>query len=251
MKTRNFIRILLLIIITILTSSAFLNLKGYSMEAGPGEGYATIYVYPALVNLTSPPYRAGDKFTVQVRIYTYSQVASWQAKLIYDNSTLKVASTTDAAYAQDYLFPTDSYVGVPASTGEINATHEYVMMTSATYGAVEFSGTDAGLLRINFTIVSLPAKGQTLSSVLWLEPEDTYTRDENIEVNDEERTDGYYQITTTEETPQPPPEPQPEPNNAENPPLEIIIAVVIIVAATVVILGLFLIKRREKPHGKR
>ncbi|MGB9778958.1 MAG: cohesin domain-containing protein, partial [Candidatus Bathyarchaeales archaeon] len=77
--------------------------------------------------------------------------------------------------------------------------------TCATRGAVEYSGTEAGLLDITFTIIKEPDPGKTLRCMLWLEPEGTYTLDENIEENDEERIDGYYEIVSAIPPPPPPP----------------------------------------------
>jgi len=167
----------------------------FSMEPGPGEGYATIYVSPASCNFTSPPTTNGTKFTVQARIHNYSQVAGWQVELVWDKSLLNV-SKADISYAPDFIFPPDSYPSIPPAIDDFNATHQYFMMTTTTWGAIEYSGIDAGLVQVNFTIMTVPPQGFTYSCKLWFEPDSTWTLDENIEFNDEERIDGYYQISS-------------------------------------------------------
>ncbi|MGB9778646.1 MAG: PKD domain-containing protein, partial [Candidatus Bathyarchaeales archaeon] len=67
--------------------------------------------------------------------------------------------------------------------------------TCATRGAVEYSGTEAGLLDITFTIAQEPAPGQILSCILEMEPVDTWTCDENVEENEERNfKNGLYTI---------------------------------------------------------
>jgi len=199
MKSRNFKHALWLLIIAILTSSiiqtAFLARKSSAMEPGLGEGYATIYVSPMPINLTSPPYHVGDKFSAEIRITNYSQVAGWQLKLVYDKSLINASSIDDVFIATDHVFPDErNYTSPPVSIGAFNTTHQYIMKVAVTFGAIEYNGSDAGLLEINFTIMAEPAPWETFSCVLWLEPVDTYTFDENIEENDETRIDGYYEI---------------------------------------------------------
>jgi len=187
-------------LITICTAIILLSIVGvtpaFSMEPGLGEGYATIYVSPASINFTSPPTTNGTKFTVQVRVKNYSQVAGWQVKLVWDKSLLNT-SATDAGYASDFIFPPGSYNPMSPYFGDYNTTHRYVIMTTTTIGAVEYAGTDAGLMKVNFTIIKTPDLGKVLSCKLWLEPVDTYTLDEWIEENDEERIDGYYKISSS------------------------------------------------------
>jgi hypothetical protein len=185
------------------------TLKTYTvfsaLEPGPGEGYATIYIDPQTSTFTSPPTTVGTTFTVQVRIRNYAQVASWQVKIVYDARLLNITSPDKVAYASDHIFPSGSYSPIVAALGKWNATHNWAMKTAATYGAVEYSGTDAGLLSITFTVIKEPAPGQKLRCMLWLEPTDTWTCDENIEENDEERIDGYYEIVSSISPPPPPP----------------------------------------------
>jgi len=166
------------------------------IKLGSTQGYATIYVNPKTNNFTTPPTTVGSKFTVQARISNYSRVAAWQVKLVYDARLINTSST-GASYASDFIFPTGSYAQTPASVAQFNSTHWYAMMTAATYGGVEYNGTNAGLMRINFTILKVPNPGQKLSCTLWLEPAGTWTVTTNVEENDDTRTDGYYQIKST------------------------------------------------------
>jgi len=204
MNKKNFL-------MTISTAIILLNIVGvtpaFSMEPGPGEGEATIYVYPSLTNLTSPPYIVNSTFTVQVRVANYTQVAGYQVKLAYDNSLLNVTAPAKVAYAPDgdHIFPYAAFNPIAASIGMLNATHQYFMKTATSTGGVEYSGTDAGLVVVNFTILKEPDAGKTLSCAFWLEPSDTYTFDEWIEENDEERIDGFYQIVSSIPPPPPPP----------------------------------------------
>jgi hypothetical protein len=194
--TGNFKKLaVLLFIVAFLPGIGFHINRTYSYEPGPGEGWATIYVSPAVTSLTSPPYKVGDKITIEVRIHNYSQVASWQVKLVWDARLINITSSNDVDYAPDHIFPAGTYAPIPTAFGKWNATHWYAMKTAATYGAVEYNGVDAGLMRFNFTIMSIPPKGQKYTCTLWLEPTDTWTCDENVEENDEERIDGYYEIS--------------------------------------------------------
>jgi len=188
------------LLLTIFAATVFLSIitatPVFQVKA-QGAGYATIYVHPMISSFTSPPATVGTKFTVQARIHNYSQVAGYQVKLVYDNSLLNVTAPSDVAYAPDHIFPPGTYLPVAASIGMWNSTHQYVMKTACTLGAIEYSGADAGLLVITFTIVSVPPRGQIFSCAFWLEPVDTYTFDENIEFNAEVLIDGYYQISTS------------------------------------------------------
>jgi len=184
---------------TIVVLSLMLSMVAVFHVKAQGEGYATIYVNPPTTDLTSPPYIVGDTFTVEVRVSNYSQVAGYQVKLVYDNSLLNVTAPAKVAYAPDgdHIFPYAAFNPVAASVAMLNATHQYVMKTATTIGAVEYNGTDAGLIVVEFTIVSVPPKGETYISALWLEPVDTYTFDDSIEDNAETLTDGSYSITST------------------------------------------------------
>jgi LPXTG-motif cell wall-anchored protein len=193
MKALPILLFLLLSFETAFTKNKLCNVCT-ALDAGPGEGWATIYVSPAVTSLTSPPYKVGDKITIEVRIHNYSQVASWQVKLVWDARLINITSSNDVDYAPDHIFPAGTYAPIPTAFGKWNATHWYAMKTAATYGAVEYNGVDAGLMRFNFTIMSIPPKGQKYTCTLWLEPTDTWTCDENVEENDEERIDGYYEM---------------------------------------------------------
>jgi len=170
-------------------------------------GWADIYVEPAVKHLTKPPYDVGQTFKVEVRIKNYTQVAGYQVKLVYDNSLLNVSSPNDVVYdPDDHIFPSGTYSPVATSVGVFNLTHQYIMKTATTFGAVEYSGDDAGLVEITFHIMSVPPKGSTYSCLLWVEPKDggpgspypgdtyTYSMDENLEDNAGTLTDGLYEI---------------------------------------------------------
>jgi hypothetical protein len=169
-----------------------LSMVGVFSAKAAGEGHATIEV--TSVYLKSPPYHVGDSFLVRVRIKNYDQVASWQVKLVYDKTLITITSADNVAYASDHVFPAGTYAPIPAALGSYDATHDYAMKTAATYGAVEYSGTEAGLVDITFQIVAEPAPGQILSCALWLEPTDTWTCDEYVEENAETLIDGTYTI---------------------------------------------------------
>jgi len=201
---------LITIFMAIILSSIMKVTPAFSIiEPGPGEGYATIYISPATNNFISPPAKVGDWFLVEVRIKDYDQVAGYQVRVIYDKSLLDIPTRPppdyyDVKYAPDHIFPVGTYGVMPASKGSFNATHDYFIRTASTYGLVEYSGSDAGLLVANFTIKKEPDPGKTLSCMLWLQPVDTYTLDENVEENDEERIDGYYEIASSIPPPPPP-----------------------------------------------
>jgi len=160
-----------------------------------GAGYADIYVNPSIKHITKPPYVLYDEIQVEVRVANYTQVAGYQVKLWYDMSLLNVSAPAKVQYAPDgdHIFPYAAFNPVAASIGD-NGTHQYIMKTATTIGAVEYSGSDAGLVVINFTIMSVPPKGSTYSCPLWLEDTDTYTMDENLDDNGETLYDGLYEI---------------------------------------------------------
>jgi hypothetical protein len=183
MKNRKIASYILVVLMTfgILTSIGAIP-YGKALPGG------TIYVTPQYNNFTNPPTNVGDWFTINVRIANYSNVAGWQVKLLYKKNVLY---TTDknVSYASDHIFPLGTYPGIPASVSDFNSTHAYVMMTTTTYGAAEYSGTDAGLMTAKFKILAVPSQ-----SLLKLEPIDTWIVDTNIEELPEVLRSGYFEI---------------------------------------------------------
>jgi len=181
------------ILVALITLGILANIGG--IPSGKAVSGGTIYVTPKYNNFTSPPTSVGTWFTINVRIANYSEVAGWQVKLVFDKSVLY---TTDKniSYASDHIFPVGSYPQIPAAVSDFNATHAYALMTTTTYGAVEYSGTDAGLMTVKFKILKAPSK-----AFLWLEPVDTWIIDENIEELPETLINGYFEIRL----PTPPP----------------------------------------------
>lgn len=158
-----------------------------------GAGQATVYITPSDNQFLSPPTVVNNSFTVTVRIQDFTHVAGWQAKVVFVKEYL-YTNTANVTYATDFIFPPVTYPMIPSIVGDYNATHSFAMMTTTTYYAVEYSGTDAGLMKIKFYIKKLPAEGEKFESLLWLEPDDTWTIDTNLEENAETLTDGHYQI---------------------------------------------------------
>jgi len=176
---------------------------------------------------------------------------------VYRNDTLKVMNvTTDVSYTvpSDFIFAPGSYNSVPPVSGGINTSAEYVMMTAATNGLVEYNKTkkpDAGLMNITFSIVSVPASGTTFSGFFELyapEPPstsgDTWTVDANVNDNALTTTGGSYSVSTSAS----------DGGNGGGGgggssggafPFEIIAAVVIVVVAAVAV-GVLLLRRRKK-----
>ena len=174
------------------------------MTLAPGGG--TIYVSPAQSEFTAPPKQVGDTFNVTVRIANYTHVAAWQVKLVYDGRLLNASNTV---YASDFIFPKDSYVTIMYSVGVYNATHNYTMIMSATYGAIEYNGTNAGLATVTFSILKVPGANESFSCILWLEPIDTWTVNTDIYETVETLIDGHYSIAWTSQPPSPPPSSEP------------------------------------------
>jgi hypothetical protein len=171
-----------------------------------GAGTATIYVQPKLNFFADPPTGTGDTFTVEVRIANYTHVFAWQAKLVYNASLLSTTSANVRYDDGDFIFPTGTYSQVPPALDAFNSTHNYAMMTASTFGAIEYGGTDNGLMKIMFTIIREPDVNETLPSFLWLEPDDTWTLDSALDSNAEILIDGYYTLKWGS-LPQPPPPP--------------------------------------------
>jgi len=163
-------------------------------------GQATIFINPPLYGFTKPPYGIGSTFTLHVDIKDYSEVAGWQVKLVYDKTLL---TATAAVYsAGDFIFPAGSYPSIPAGYGSINGTHDYVLMTTTTYGAVEYSGSLAGLMDVTFQIIAEPASpgGVVSCPITFWTPDppnsggDTWTLDEDLNNNDLTVQTGTYRL---------------------------------------------------------
>ena len=197
-SVKNIIAIVLASIF-IISSTIIIALPVFSggTYPGDGKGAATIYVTPQYNNFTHPPTNINDVFTVYVRIKDYTFVAGWQVKLEFDRRYLNITAA-NVTYASDLVFPPGTYPPIPVSVGNVfgNATHAYVMMTTTTYGAVEYNGTDAGLMEIRFKIIAVPPDGEVYSSILGYNADDTWTIDTDLIDNTETDIDGYYQIRT-------------------------------------------------------
>jgi hypothetical protein len=189
--------VILLFLLLVLSLTNLVKNPAFSggFYPGTGKGEATIYITPKYNNYTNPPTIVGDAFSVNIRIANFTFVAGWQAKLVYD-SRLLTTTTSDVNYSTDFIFNDGTFATIPPAIDHFNDTHDYVMMTATTYSAVEHNGTDAGLMNAKFTIVSVPPGNATTSSILWLEPIDTWTLDFDLNENTETDFDGYYQVTT-------------------------------------------------------
>jgi hypothetical protein len=125
---------------------------------------------------------------MNVRIANYSNVAGWQVKLVY-NKNILYTTDKNVSYASDMLFPSGTYPPIPSAVESFNATHNYALMTTTTYGAVEYAGADAGLMTVKFKILKVPSK-----CLLWLESIDTWMIDTNINELPEVLKDGYFEL---------------------------------------------------------
>jgi hypothetical protein len=190
---KNVRKIIYLFLITSIGFWILTSINTIQLAYAPPGG--TIYVSPKYNNFTIPPKNVGDWFTVNIRIANYSNVAGWQVRLLYNKNVL---TTTDKniTYAIDHIFPGGTYPPIPASAGDFNSTHGYAMMTTTTFGAVEYNGADAGLMTVKFKILKAPSK-----CLLWFEPIDTWIIDTNIEELPEVLKNGYFEIRL----PTPPP----------------------------------------------
>jgi len=165
----------------------------------PGNGYATFYITPQDSNFTSPPTTNGTWFTVNVRIENATCVAQWQIEVIY-NKTLLYTSPANISYAADHIFPAGKYTPVTPTVDVFNTTHNYILHTAISLPYEEYNATDAGLATVKFQIIKLPAKNQTLSSLLYFTVLEmpgifnSYTLDYDLDENDITLKDGYYEI---------------------------------------------------------
>ena len=168
---------------------------------GPGAGAATFYVTPVYNNYTSPPLKTGTTFTVQVRIANATHVASWQVELSYNKNYLNTVAA-NCSYAADMIFPPGTYSPIPPIIDAENATHNYVLMTATTNGAVEYdSGVwplSKGLISVVFKIIADPPAGvgNKLWSSLRLERPGVFgcfVLDTDLYDNDLTVIDGYYE----------------------------------------------------------
>lgn len=199
-------RLTLLGIIALLISSMITVLPVFSalpprhFPAVGGVGAATFYTTPRDNNFTSPPTTVGTWFTVDVRIANATHVASWQVELSYNKNYLFTAAA-NVSYASDMIFPPGSYSPIAPAFGVENATHDYVLMTATTNGAVEYNTTawpaSKGLMRMSFKIIASPGPGQTLWTSLRFEKPGIFgcwTSDTDLNDNELYLYDGYFQI---------------------------------------------------------
>lgn len=166
---------------------------GSRFSAQNGRGQATIYVTPSNNSFLSPPTLVNDSFTVTVRIANYTYVAGWQVKIVFSHEQL-YTTAGNVTLAQDFIFPPLAYPVIPPIIGVYNATHDFILMSTTTYGAIEYSGGDAGLVKVKFYIKAVPTAARTMESQIWLEPVDTWTIDESIDENAEILYSGFYRI---------------------------------------------------------
>jgi hypothetical protein len=190
------------LLVCLILISVFSAIRFCSAQSGGG----TIYVSPNKIELTAPPTQVGSTFNVTVKIGDYTRVAGWQAKLIFDKRYLNT-TVANVKYASNFIFPDGSYPPIPSSVENVfaNDTHAYAMMTTTTYGAVEYNGTDAGLMTVRFSVLTVPAVNESISSMLWLEPDDTWIIDTDINELPETLQDGSFIITGVSQPPPPPP----------------------------------------------
>jgi hypothetical protein len=174
-----------------------------SYAGAGGLGNATIWVSLEDNNYTSSKpanLKNGTEFTVNLRINA-SKVASWQVELKYNKLYL---NATSAAYAADMLFPSGTYSPISPSFADYDGTYAYVLMTATTTGAVEYNGTNKGLITVTFAILTDP-DGPSGVDWCWLRlmhttdpPPDmawfgTWTADTDLYDNPLVLRDGYYE----------------------------------------------------------
>jgi len=176
-------------------------------KAGIGKGEATFYVTPEDNNFTSSKpsnLKAGTPFTINIRIANATFIASWQVELTYNKNYLET-TPGNISYASDHIFPTGTYSPQLAAIDTFNGTHNYALLMAATYYAVEYNATDAGLMTITFYIIADPDPGQVLWCMLRMmhaaDPPPhtamttgTWTMDTTAQnENDLYMRDGYYE----------------------------------------------------------
>jgi len=171
---------------------------------GPGAGAATFYVNPQdyLFTSTTPiDSKIGTYFAVNVRIANATNVASWQVELSYNKNYLNTVAA-NCSYAADMIFPGGTYSPIAASLGSKNVTHDYVLMTATTTGAVEYNSgvwpASKGLITVVFKIIADPPAGigNKLWSSLYLERPGIFgcfALDTSLFDNDLTVIDGYYE----------------------------------------------------------
>ena len=207
-------KLTLLGIIALLISSIITVLPVFSallprhFPSAGGVGVATFYTTPRDNNFTNPPTTVGTWFTIDIRIANATNIASWQVELSYNKNYLFTAAA-NVSYAPDMIFPGGTYSPIAPSTGSENVTHDYVLMTATTTGAIEYNSgvwpASKGLIRISFKIIATPGPGQTLWTSLRFEKPGIFgcwTSDTDLNDNELYLYDGYFQIMVQ---PLPPP----------------------------------------------
>jgi hypothetical protein len=175
-----------------------------SYPGAGGLGNVTLWISPEDNNYTSSKpanLKNGTQFTVNVRINA-TKVSGWQVELAYNKNYLNT-TTARVLYASDMLFPSGSYSPIAPTGDNYNSTHAYVLMTASTNGAVEYNGTNKGLITVNFTIIADPDAGGVESCSLRLmtvyasDPNQgyfgTWTVDTDLNDNALTLRDGYYE----------------------------------------------------------
>lgn len=181
--------------LTLSFDTGLINARYY---AGYGKGEATFYVTPQYSNFTIPPTANGTWFAVDVRIADATFVAGWQVEMLYKKEFLYTVPA-NISYATDMIFPSGKYQSVTPVVSVLNATHNYALITSLSLPYQEYNATDAGLFRVHFQIIKIPAENETLSSSLYLAVQPigmfgSWTIDYDFNDNDLTIYDGYYQI---------------------------------------------------------
>jgi PKD repeat protein len=204
------VKTLCLLLVTLLAISTFAFLPVFSHTAlnrtylsGGGLGSATMWIFKEDNNYTSSKpvdLKTGTTFSVDVRVNAL-KVASWQVELKYNKLYL---NATSAAYAADMLFPSGTYSPISPSFADYDGTYAYVLMTATTTGAVEYNGTNKGLITVTFAILTDP-DGPSGVDWCWLRlmhttdapPETaffgTWTSDNALNDNALTLRDGYYE----------------------------------------------------------
>lgn len=145
----------------------------------PGEPHApdAMWIEPSSINLETATTAKEDNFTITVYLNAANDVASWQFSIVYDNTWLNaiscVYSGTDGAKSQLFEKSGTTTIGLSPTFGP-----DFVLFAesymSGPYGP---ANDPSSLAYVTFEITDVPSKGETFTSDLAFDYDETYYQD--------------------------------------------------------------------------
>lgn len=154
--------------------------------------WTTVYLDPSLISYESPPVTVGTLFDVEVWIENVTDLCAYQIQIRYNATILDCIDATEPTSDPDYVL----HSIVPLTlTVEDYQPGQYTSGGSEIPGqpAAHFNGT--GLITIfNFNVTQVPPEGETLTSALSIDNDQTFVMDRNGAQITVGKEDGSYEL---------------------------------------------------------